>query len=79
MKVQRHVVEVPRRLAVGLLRAYQLMIAPILGPACRYEPSCSVYTTEAIERYGVMRGSWLATCRIIRCNPLGGHGLDPLP
>jgi len=71
--------QVPRRLATGLVHAYQLGIAPMLGPACRYEPSCSAYAIEAIKRYGVMRGSWLAMSRIIRCNPLGGHGLDPLP
>jgi len=68
-----------RRAAIAMVRMYQLVVSPILGPACRYEPSCSQYAVKAIERYGVMRGAWLATRRVVRCNPLGGFGLDPLP
>jgi putative membrane protein insertion efficiency factor len=68
-----------RWLATGLLRIYQLTLAPIMGPACRYEPSCSAYAATAIQRYGVMRGSWLALRRLLRCHPLGGCGLDPVP
>lgn len=70
---------ISRRLAIGLVRSYQLAVAPTLGPACRYAPSCSAYAIEAIERYGVLRGSWMAIRRVMRCNPLGGHGLDPVP
>ena len=68
-----------RRLVIQLIRIYQAVLAPTLGPACRFEPSCSMYSIEAISRYGVMRGSWLSLRRLARCNPLGGFGLDPLP
>lgn len=62
-----------------LIRVYQLVVAPWLGPACRFEPSCSRFATEAIERYGVGRGSLLALRRLSRCHPLGGAGYDPVP
>jgi putative membrane protein insertion efficiency factor len=65
--------------AATLIRAYQIAISPVMGPACRYEPSCSTYAVVAIERYGVLRGSWLAMCRLFRCHPLGGFGMDPVP
>lgn len=67
------------RLMVVLVRGYQVLVSPILGPACRYEPSCSSYAVEAIEAHGVLRGSWLAFRRLARCHPLGGHGYDPVP
>ena len=66
-------------LLVALIRSYQLAISPWLGPACRFEPSCSRYAIEAVERYGPVRGSWLAIRRLSRCHPLGDHGYDPLP
>lgn len=69
----------PRRLLVLLLRAYQLTISPLLGPACRYEPSCSQYASEAISRHGVLRGCTLAARRLTRCHPLGDSGYDPVP
>jgi putative membrane protein insertion efficiency factor len=62
-----------------LIRAYQVAISPWLGPACRFEPSCSHYALEAIERHGVLRGSWLAARRVGRCHPLGDSGYDPVP
>ncbi len=69
----------PRWVAATLIRAYQITISPVMGPACRYEPSCSTYAVLAIERYGVLRGSWLAVRRLFRCHPLGGFGMDPVP
>lgn len=63
----------------GLIRAYQLLLSPLLGPACRYQPSCSQYAMEALERHGAARGLWLAARRLSRCHPLGGHGFDPVP
>ena len=69
----------PQRLVAGAIRGYQLAIAPVLGPACRFEPSCSRYAAEAVERHGVARGSWLALRRLLRCHPLGGYGFDPVP
>jgi putative membrane protein insertion efficiency factor len=68
-----------RRGAAGLVYAYQAIVSPWLGPACRYEPSCSQYAAEAIEKYGVMRGSWLGARRLSRCHPLGSSGYDPVP
>lgn len=67
------------RVLVGAVRAYQAVLSPWLGPACRYAPSCSHYATEAIRRHGAARGSWLALRRIGRCHPLGGSGWDPVP
>ena len=69
----------PRRLLILLLRAYQLTISPLLGPACRYEPSCSQYASEAISRHGVLRGCPLAARRLTRCHPRGDSGYDPVP
>jgi uncharacterized protein len=70
---------VARRLVLGAIRLYQLTLSPWLGRRCRYEPTCSAYAAEAIERYGVGRGSWLAAKRIGRCHPWGGAGYDPVP
>lgn len=63
----------------GLIRCYQLLLAPVLPPACRYEPSCSCYAMEAVARFGAAKGSWLGLQRILRCNPWGGSGYDPVP
>lgn len=60
------------------IRVYQLLISPILPPSCRYMPSCSEYTAQAIERFGVARGILKGLRRILRCNPLGGSGFDPV-
>jgi hypothetical protein len=69
----------PRAAAILLIRVYQWILAPWLGPGCRYEPSCSRYAVEAIERHGVLRGSGLAARRLARCHPLGASGFDPVP
>ena len=63
----------------SLIRGYQLLIAPLLPPSCRYYPSCSHYAMEAIERHGAGRGSLLAIGRLLRCQPWGGSGYDPVP
>lgn len=63
----------------GLIRAYQLLISPVLGPRCRHLPSCSEYTSEAIALHGPVRGGWMGLCRIVRCNPWGTSGYDPVP
>lgn len=61
------------------IKVYQKLISPILGPTCRYSPTCSHYAIEAIRTWGVFRGGWLAAKRIARCNPWGGSGCDPVP
>jgi len=67
------------RLLILLARGWQLGPSAVLPPTCRYQPSCSAYAIEAIKRYGAARGGWLALRRILRCHPLGGSGLDPVP
>ena len=66
-------------IALGLIRFYQRFISPALLPSCRFTPSCSHYTYEAIERYGVIRGGWLGLKRISRCHPWNPGGYDPVP
>lgn len=66
-------------IALGMIRVYQLTLAKVLPPSCRFEPSCSRYTYTAIEKYGVFRGSWMGFRRILRCNPLNPGGYDPVP
>lgn len=68
-----------KRLVFFLLRAYQVCLSPLLGPCCRYEPSCSRYTAEAVERYGVVRGLWMGARRVVRCHPFHAGGYDPVP
>ena len=67
------------RLLHWLIRFYQIAISPLLGPRCRYIPTCSQYSLEAVPSYGAVRGVWLATRRICRCHPWGGSGYDPVP
>jgi hypothetical protein len=62
-----------------LIRFYQAFISPLLGPKCRYTPTCSSYAMEAFKKYGPIKGFWLAVKRIGRCHPWGGHGHDPVP
>jgi putative membrane protein insertion efficiency factor len=68
-----------RSLVVLLIRAYQLTIAPLLGPVCRFEPSCSRYSMECVANHGVLRGGWLSIRRIARCHPFNPGGYDPPP
>ena len=67
------------RLLHWLIRFYQIAISPLLGPRCRYIPTCSQYSLEAVHTHGAVRGVWLATKRICRCHPWGGSGYDPVP
>jgi putative membrane protein insertion efficiency factor len=65
--------------AIWLLRGYKRFISPLLGPRCRFHPTCSEYAMGAIQRHGHLRGSWLALRRIARCHPLNPGGFDPVP
>ena len=64
---------------IALIKIYQWIISPWLGPKCRYTPTCSHYALEAFKKYGVFKGFWLSVKRISRCHPWGGHGFDPVP
>jgi uncharacterized protein len=72
-----------RWLVIELLRLYRGLLSPLIfglfGPACRFEPSCSQYAIEAVRRFGVMRGTWIAARRLAHCHPLGTYGYDPVP
>lgn len=67
------------RILIGLIRAYQMAVSPLLGPHCRFTPTCSEYAREAIARHGLGRGAWLALKRLARCHPFHAGGHDPVP
>jgi putative membrane protein insertion efficiency factor len=69
----------PRRVLMALIWVYQNTLGPALPRSCRYEPSCSRYAYEAVEKYGAVRGAWYAIKRLARCHPWGGSGFDPVP
>lgn len=69
----------PRRLGIGLVKAYRLVLSPWLGGQCRYLPTCSQYTEEAIGKYGLWAGFWIGLSRFQRCGPFGASGHDPVP
>ena len=64
---------------VAIIRVYQRFLSPLLGPRCRYHPSCSEYAAQALQRHGILRGSLLASWRLLRCNPWSHGGFDPVP
>jgi putative membrane protein insertion efficiency factor len=68
-----------QRVVVALLQFYKRFISPLLPPMCRFEPTCSVYTMQAVEKYGAARGTWLGARRLARCHPLNPGGWDPVP
>ena len=69
----------PRQIFMWMIRGYQLASVRCLGPRCRFYPCCSCYAHTAIERYGVLRGSWLGVRRLLRCHPFSEGGYDPVP
>ncbi len=71
--------DLPRGLLLGLVRAYRCFLKPWLGNACRFEPTCSAYAMQALERHGAAAGSYLAARRLLRCHPWCAGGCDPVP
>ncbi len=69
----------PARCVIFLLRRYKRYISPLLPPSCRFVPTCSVYTVEAVEKYGVLRGLMMGGMRLLRCHPFARGGYDPVP
>src|SRR5260370_34640696 len=80
--ISERVKTAPRFVAVGIVAIYRAAVSPVIhafnGPACRFEPSCSVYARDAIAEYGIVRGGIMAIWRIARCNSMGGHGVGPV-
>lgn len=68
-----------KHIARGIIRVYQLVLSPLLPPSCRFFPTCSEYGYEAIGKYGLFKGSWMAIKRVARCNPFCKGGYDPVP
>lgn len=68
-----------RQLLIVPIRLYQLLVSPLLPPACRYHPSCSHYAVDALRKHGALKGCWIAAKRLLRCAPWGGTGYDPVP
>lgn len=68
-----------KRLLIGLIRGYKILISPLLPPACRFQPTCSEYAMEAVERFGIFRGGGMAIMRVLRCHPFHPGGYDPVP
>ena len=66
-------------IAIKFIRVYQVVISPMIGPRCRFTPTCSQYAIEAVELHGVIKGCWLAGKRLIKCQPLSEGGYDPVP
>lgn len=71
--------QIIQNIVIFPIKVYQKLISPILGPTCRYQPTCSHYMVEAIKEWGVFKGLYLGMRRVLRCHPWGGSGLDPIP
>jgi putative membrane protein insertion efficiency factor len=75
----KKVLQILSLLFILLIRIYQKLISPMLGPKCRYTPTCSEYTVQALKKHGLFKGGWMAIKRISSCHPWGGSGYDPVP
>jgi putative membrane protein insertion efficiency factor len=75
----RFVLQLPSQVALLLIRGYQRFISPAFPPSCRFTPTCSSYALTSIQRYGIIKGGWLAAKRIARCHPWNPGGFDPVP
>ena len=70
---------IPKRIMLGMIRFYRRFISPMFPPCCRFTPTCSQYALEAVEKYGALKGGYLALRRILRCHPFNPGGYDPVP
>jgi len=70
---------IPRRLILGALTVYRYALSPLMGPRCRFEPSCSAYASDSVSRFGAIRGGWLGIKRVCKCHPWHPGGYDPVP
>lgn len=70
---------ISKTILIKLIRLYQIVISPLIGPRCRFVPTCSCYGIEAIKVHGALKGSWLTVKRILKCHPLSAGGFDPVP
>jgi putative membrane protein insertion efficiency factor len=77
--VTHFLVRLPQRVLLALVRAYRLLLSPALGASCRFEPTCSAYALQALQRHGAAAGSYLTVCRLARCHPWCEPGFDPVP
>lgn len=75
----KKIILLPRKIVTILIRGYQQVISPLLPPTCRFMPTCSEYSLEAVSKYGVMKGGWLSIKRISKCHPFHPGGYDPVP
>lgn len=71
--------QLPQRALIGLVRGYRLLLSPWLGSSCRFEPTCSAYSLEALQQHGAAAGTYLTVARVLRCHPWCDGGLDPVP
>lgn len=78
-KIYRFVVKLLALPFILLIKIYQLIISPLFPSSCRYLPTCSQYSLDALKKYGLLKGGWLGLKRILRCHPWGGSGYDPVP
>jgi putative membrane protein insertion efficiency factor len=68
-----------RKIPIGIIKFYQVVLSPMLGPTCRFHPSCSYYAIDAITQHGLVKGCWLSLRRVLKCHPLNDGGYDPVP
>lgn len=73
----RLIIGMPAWILIKLVRAYQFLISPLLGPTCRFKPTCSDYFVQSIQKYGTLKGVWRGLCRVCRCHPWNPGGYDP--
>ena len=78
-RVVREVLRLPQYAVMALIRVYQIVVSPLLGPTCKYYPSCSHYGLEAVRRHGAIKGTVMAGWRVLRCNPWSNGGVDAVP